>query len=111
MRTYGGSNLDEGRGAGQTADGGYIVSGWTKSFGSGDYDFYLIKTNASGDTLWTRTYGGPNEDYGYGVSHAADGGYIVGGTTLSYGAGMEDVYLIKTDANGSIGVEEETAEG
>jgi hypothetical protein len=104
-RTYGGTNFDLGF-AQQTLDGGYIIAGFTYSFGAGSADVYLIKTNASGDTLWTKTYGGTNDDFGYCIQQTADLGYIVSGTTQSFGAGMEDVYLIKTDAYGNAAVEE-----
>ena len=107
-RTYGGTAWDEGWSVQQTSDGGYIVVGGTESFGAGSYDVYLIKTNASGDTLWTRTYGGASWDEGWSVQQASDGGYIIAGTTASFGAGVIDVYLIKTDANGNVGVGEET---
>ena len=66
-RTYGGAVSDMGYSVQQTPDGGYIVAGYTDSFGAGGADVYLIKTNASGDTLWTRTYGGPSYDEGYSV--------------------------------------------
>jgi len=97
-KTYGGAGYDLGHSIQQTTDGGYIVAGRTSSYGAGDYDFYLIKTNAAGDTLWTKTYGGTGSDYGYSVQQTADGGYIVAGYT--YGVGDEGVYLIKTDASG-----------
>jgi hypothetical protein len=99
-RIYGGANLDEGYSVQQTSDGGYIVAGDTRSFGAGGADVYLIKTNASGDTLWTRTYGGTSDDQGYSVQQTSDGGYIIAGTTESFGAGGLDVYLIKTNASG-----------
>jgi hypothetical protein len=103
-RTYGGAGGDEGCSVQQTQDTGYIVAGWTGSFGNGN-QVYLIKTNASGDTLWTRTYGGAGADYGWSVQQTSDGGYIIAGFTTSFGNGWQ-VYLVKTDANGNVGVEE-----
>ncbi|MGB3477590.1 MAG: hypothetical protein WBB67_00335 [bacterium] len=108
-RTYGGVGSDMGFPQ-QRLDGGYIIVGTTYSFGTGNADVYLIKTNASGDTLWTRTYGGTNNDFGWVLQQTTDGGYIVSGTTLSFGAGMEDFYLIKTDADGNAGVEESSGQ-
>ncbi|MCK5843210.1 MAG: PQQ-like beta-propeller repeat protein, partial [Victivallales bacterium] len=99
-RTYGGSNWDWGESVAQTSDGGYIIAGGTKSFGAGERDVYLVKTDALGDTLWTRTYGGSDEDYGYSIALTTDGGFIIAGYTESFGAGRSDVYLIKTDGGG-----------
>jgi len=105
-RTFGGTRDDCGWSAQQTSDGGYVIAGWTNSFTDTVGDVYLIKTDASGDTLWTRTYGGTSNDWSYSVQQTSDGGYIVAGGTGSFGAGGADVYLIKTDGNGNVGVEE-----
>ena len=102
-RTYGGAGDDRGYSVQQTQDTGYIVAGRTTSFGNND-QVYLVKTNAYGDTLWTRTYGGPLGDFGYSVQQTQDGGYVVAGYTGSFGNGGQ-VYLIKTDVNGNVGVE------
>ena len=99
-KTYGGSDYDASFSVQQTLDGGYIIAGYTKSYGAGYYDVYLIKTDSLGDTLWTRTFGGSDEDEAYSVQQTQDGGYIIAGRTYSYGAGNYDVWLIKTDANG-----------
>jgi hypothetical protein len=96
-RVYGGAGVDVGQSVQQTTDGGYIVAGYTTSFGAGHDDAYLIKTNAQGDTLWTRTYGGPSYEYGYSVQQTVDGGYAIAGVT---GHGMGDFYLIRTDSSG-----------
>ena len=101
LRSYGGSSNDNGYCVHQTSDGGYIITGKTSSFGFGRDDVYLIKTDADGDTLWTRTFGGSEMDIGYAVLQTSDGGYIVAGENSSIGAGLSDAYLIKTDANGN----------
>jgi len=99
-RTLGGEGDDEGNSVLQTADGGYIVVGYTASFGAGAWDVWLIKTNAAGDTLWCRTYGGASADYGASIVQTSDGGYVIAGYTSSFGAGAGEVWLIRTDAHG-----------
>ena len=99
-RTYGGTLNDFAHSVQQTTDGGYIVAGATSSFGAGDYDFYLVKTDSQGDTLWTRTYGGSGHDWAWSAQQTDDEGYIVAGYTLSLGAGLYDFYLVKTDSQG-----------
>jgi hypothetical protein len=98
--TYGGPYADGFRDAIPTGDGGFVAVGYTYSFGAGDVDVFVVKTDASGDTLWMRAYGGPGPDYGYGVCETEDGAYVVAGYTMSFGAGGEDVYLLKLDAGG-----------
>ena len=100
-KTFGGGNYDLCLSVEQTTDGGYILAGNTESFGSGDFDVWLIKTDANGDSLWTKTFGGTGDDRGFSVKQTTDGGYIVLGNTESYGSGDKDVYLIKTDGSGA----------
>ena len=99
-RTFGGSNYDYCYSVQQTTDGGYILGGYTSSYGAGGYDFWLVKTDANGDSLWSRTFGGSNHDYCSSVQQTTDGGYILGGITESYGAGNYDFWLVRADANG-----------
>jgi hypothetical protein len=153
-RTFGGDGEDYGNSVQQTTDGGYIMAGYTSSFGAGGNDVWLIKTDSlgsqqwartfggngdeagtcvledtmdtgyiivgssssfspdstndiwliktdvNGDTMWTRTFGGIHDDNGNSIAQTNDGGYIVVGTTYSYGTGLGDVWLIKTSARG-----------
>jgi len=105
-RTYNEAGIDYGSSARQTSDGGYIIAGWTYVNNPNYASATLIKTNASGDALWTRFYGGGGEQQANCVEPTSDGGYVAAGNTNSFGAGNFDVYLIKTDANGSAAVEE-----
>jgi hypothetical protein len=81
----------------QTSDGGYILAG-TESFVTGVSSVYLLKTNASGNKTWEKTFHETLYDSGYSVQQTLDGGYIIAGTTDLLDS---DVYLIKTDAAGS----------
>jgi hypothetical protein len=102
QRTYGGTSFDTSFSVSQTVDGGYIITGETSSYGAGDSDVYLIKTDANGNLIWQKTYGGVKWDRGESILQTKDGNYIIAGGTTSYGAGGIDVYLIKTDANGNL---------
>jgi hypothetical protein len=103
-RCYGGTEWDEARAADLTADGDLFIAGYTQSAGAGAWDVYVLKIDAQGETLWTKTFGGAANDHAWAVQATADGGAIVGGITLSFGAGSADMYLIKTDPAGYVAV-------
>ncbi len=100
-RAHGGEKVDRVFSVRQTSDGGYVTAGITYSFGAGDRDAYLLKTDAAGEREWHRTFGGPAYDVGHAVALTADGGYLVTGYGESFSPhGKRDVYLIKVDAEG-----------
>jgi len=87
----------------QTMDKGFIIGGYTTSFGAGEYDIWLIKTDSVGTLQWSKTYGGSKNDYSYSVKQTNDGGYIIAGNTYSFSDTVNgDAYLIKTDGNGNM---------
>jgi len=101
IRSYGGSQRDEGMSVKQTSDGGYIIAGYTNSYGAGSYDGYLLRTNSEGDIVWTETYGGTDEDIFTSIQ-IVQGGYIIAGYTASKGAGKRDVWVLYVDENGGV---------
>ena len=97
QKTFGGTGFDAGVDVKVTNDGGYAITGFFENSGANGADVFLIKTDQNGDTLWTRTYGGPGDDGGRSVQQTNDGGYIICGFAASFG---DHIYLIKTDPNG-----------
>jgi hypothetical protein len=101
-KTIGGPESEEGNSLIQTSDGGYAITGFTKSFGTGELDVYLVKLDANGNLQWTKTIGGPKIEVGISLIQTSDGGYAIAGITTSFGAGGADVYVVKLDANGNL---------
>jgi hypothetical protein len=99
FKTYGGLGPDYAKWC-LEIDGGYIFVGNTGSYGAGDKDIYLVRTDMNGDTLWTRTFGGIGFDQSSEIEETSDGGYIISGSTESISNGEQDVLLLKTTSNG-----------
>ena len=99
-RTFGGTGDDEAKSVEPTADTGCIIAGYTKSFGAGNADFYIVKINSAFNMQWSKTFGSVQNDYAHSIQPTVDGGYAVAGITNSFGAGNTDMYLIKLNANG-----------
>jgi hypothetical protein len=100
-KTYGGNMADIGYNVKQTADGGYIITGTTSSYGAGDFDCFLLKTDASGNEQWFKTFGNIYWDEGHGVVQTTDAGYVMGGF-ISQTWADRDFYIIKTDDSGNL---------
>ena len=100
VKTFGGNEEDFGYSVIQTSDGGYILVGFTVSFGSGNKDVWIIKTDSQGNEEWNKTYGGSEREIGFAVEQTSDDGFIITGLTETNTFGLYDILLIKTDING-----------
>ncbi len=100
-KTYGGTGDDMATDVKETANGGYIVAGWTQSFGAEGYDCWILKLDKNGAVQWQKRYGGDGNDQAWSVSIDNDGYFVVGGTD-SYGAGLTDLLAFKIDLNGNM---------
>ena len=84
-----------------TSEGDYVFTGLTKSFNyPNDSDFYIVKTDGAGDTLWTRVYGNANWEEARGVVESVDGGYVFTGQSVETLSGMSDLVVFKVSADG-----------
>ncbi|MFH1011934.1 MAG: PQQ-binding-like beta-propeller repeat protein [bacterium] len=99
---YGGPYADIVREVQQTVDGGYIFAGSTQINMETGLDLYLVRTNENGDTVWTRTFGGPEQEWGLAMDQCSDGGFVIAGE-LEYvnGPTDEDIIIAKTDSLGN----------
>ena len=102
QRTYGGTDWDGSPYIQEAAGGGYIIAAGTDSFGAGGSDSWILKLDSSGDIEWQRTYGGSLGDGSRCVQLTSDGGYIIAGWTVSFGAGGGDSWILKLDSSGDI---------
>ena len=102
QKTYGGSFSDSANYIQQTSDGGYAIAAGTTSYGAGGVDILILKLDANGEMIWQKTYGGSGEDTARSIQQTSDGGYIVSGSTSSFGAGIYDVWILKLNSNGDV---------
>uniref|UniRef100_A0A7V5XIA6 Bacterial repeat domain-containing protein n=1 Tax=Thermodesulfobacterium geofontis TaxID=1295609 RepID=A0A7V5XIA6_9BACT len=127
-KTFGGGDHDAGYSVQEVADG-YIVAGLTRSYGAGEEDIYLVKIDTQGNIVWSKTYGGDKFDSAFSILQAFDGGFVIVGTTSSFGPETlikevidtsadyyrfleelnraryykgDNIYLIRTSADGSL---------
>ena len=99
---FGGQGTDHGRQVVSTLDEGYLISGYTDSFGTlGGFNFWLVKANSLGELEWQRFYGEQGDDRGLSGIQTSDGGYAIAGYTNSGTSSVSDILFIKTDNNGN----------
>lgn len=99
-QTYGGASEEIARSIAQTPDGGYVLAGYTESFGAGNQDVWLVKTDSSGNMQWNQTFGGGGTDVANSMIRTNDGGYALGGSTESFGSAGPAFLLVKMDSMG-----------
>jgi hypothetical protein len=100
-KTYGGAQDDGGKSLVQAGDGGYVIAGYTGSYGAGGFDMYLVKVDSEGNLLWERTYGGSQDDEANCIVQAGDMGYVIAGYTTS-DVPSQRAWLVKTDSSGQV---------
>ena len=101
-KTYGGAGSEIPYSVVQTNDGGYALTGYTTSFGHSIADGYLVKTDAAGNMMWNKTYGGENTDVLRSIVQATDGGYLMVGEFDSWPSVEDDFWLVKVDEFGVV---------
>jgi len=100
IKHYGGSDIDYGRDLEILPDSGFLIVGTTNSFGAGDYDVYIIRTDKNGDSLWTRTYGAVQDQFAYGVEKENDSVYVVAGSWGNQSSQSMDIFIMKINLEG-----------
>ncbi len=101
-KTFGGAAEDYPSCIIRTNNNGYAIIGITRSFGAGNKDIYLLKLDENGNVEWSKSYGGNAEERGLVMHQTFDNGYIIAGSTMSYGAGGKDIYVIKVNESGDM---------
>jgi hypothetical protein len=99
-RAYGSDQIDIGRSVAVSSTGGYLVAGYTRPMTQGSADICLLATDAKGDSLWSRVWGGPEDDVGWSAAATDDGGYLVAGWIQTLSANQTEMYIVKVDASG-----------
>jgi uncharacterized delta-60 repeat protein/prepilin-type N-terminal cleavage/methylation domain-containing protein len=101
-RSIGGSGSESIMGSVKTSDDGYVITGWTSSYGAGGSDMFIAKYTAGGGMSWFKTWGGTGSDYGNSIVQDSDGDFVVTGYTTSYGSGNNDMFIAKYTTDGTL---------
>jgi len=110
-RTWGGSGYDQAHAVVEADDGGLFIFGETDSYGAGDRDFFLLRTESDGDELWMETYGSPWREWPYGMLELRNGDLLLYGRTQSRRNGPEDRYAVRVNRSGDVVWEYRVASG
>ena len=102
QRAFGGALDEQATSIAIVPEGGFVVAGYTSSFGSGQRDFWVLKLNSVGELEWEKTFGGPGDEEALAVVATADGGFVVAGSTKPSGSESMKALLVKLDASGSL---------
>ena len=101
-KNFGGDMDEYGYDLIQTSDDCFLMVGSTTSYGAGNEDLYVVKTNMYGDTIWTKTYGGAEYEVAQSVAEVEGAGYIIVGATMTDSQGGKDWYILRIDADGNV---------
>ena len=100
IKTYGADEAD-GSNHVLVLNDGYLITGFTKSFGNGGNDLWIIRTDINRKELWNRFYGGMSMETGYEAIQTKDNGFIILAQTYSFGAGSSDIWIVNIDSDGN----------
>jgi hypothetical protein len=102
QRIIGGAKGENAYSLDKSREGGYYLAGQTNSFGAGDKDAYVVKTDGLGKVLWAKAYGESKDDVAWKVKTTADSGCVIVGTTSSFNSNNQDAFITKLDKTGKI---------
>lgn len=100
-KTFGGTGVDYAKAIRVLGDGGFIVAGYTGSFGSGADDIWLLRLDADGNVLWQKTYGSSSIENTYAIEEVPQEGFIVAGQTNAPDGSQRGIILLRLDADGN----------
>ena len=101
IKTFGADEVD-GSNHVLVLNDGYLITGFTSSFGNGGKDLWIVRTDKSRKELWNRFYGGMSMETGYEAIQTKDNGFIILAQTYSFGAGLSDIWIVKVDSAGNM---------
>ncbi len=99
-QTYGRDGSEQCQSVIQTDDDGYILAGYSTSFGEGDEDGWVVKVNSAGEEEWSRAFVEEGDNRFNDIIQTADGGYAIAGYLNMPDMRFTDFWLVKVDEHG-----------